>query len=51
VAVLPGEEHLLVRWLGDRYDSLVLPSAAARIESADHVPEQAGDAFGLLPAG
>jgi hypothetical protein len=49
-SVLPDGEHLLVRWYGDRHDTVVLPTEYARIESPDHRPQTAGDAVGLLPA-
>ena len=49
-AVAPDGEHLVVRWLGDRHDTVVLPTPHAQIESPDHEPQTAGDAVGLLPA-
>lgn len=47
---LADGDHLIVRWYGDSHDTMVLPSADARIESPDHQPQCAGDAVGLLPA-
>jgi hypothetical protein len=47
---LPDGKHLVVRWLGDRHDTVVLPTPYAQIESPDHEPQTAGDAVGLLPA-
>ena len=44
--VLPDGQHLLVRWYGDRHDTFVLPTGYARIESAEHQPQTAGDAVG-----
>ena len=48
-AVLPDGVHLLVRWYGDRHETLVRPTPDARIETAHHEPRWAGDAAGLLP--
>ncbi|MFC4944955.1 DUF1918 domain-containing protein [Pseudonocardia sp. GCM10023141] len=42
-----GRFYLLVRWLGDDEDSIVLPPSDARIEPAQRWPHPGGDAIGV----
>ena len=44
-----GPLRYRVVWLGDRHDSVVVPPADARVESADRWPSPGGDAIGVWP--
>lgn len=45
----PGPARFRVRWVGNDRDSVVVPPAGYRIESAERWPSPPGSAVGLWP--